>query len=455
MKKRKKLSSVIAILIGIVMVLVFVGPLAFAGKEGEKEGVTAAGKLPDRYWEVASKYGKPKGKYGTPGEPITLTVGYQPYCTPYWTSTIVKQAELWRKYLPEGSKVIWFRSLSGPLINVNMVAGKNQIGYMAMTPGIRSLDTVPCDMTEMTGYDNGETGGAAVRWELWEKGIVKEPKDMEGRKNGTPFGSYSHRHTLTFQDEFGVEMKNFDMSIELEVTNLKAGNIDVLFSWQPYPMWVEYQKIGKVMWTGASHPSTRKKWYPESYEKWPTSFRVTGCMLMIHDILRDRPDVAVAWHKAEEEAREILNNQKDFAAYLVWTDISEVPPEVIRANLDMMTWDGRITDKVREKLLAMVRQWRAPKSEGGAGILSEPRSKDLDAFVAEACDDSYLRIAIDELKAEGRWTSDLMPGFPTFINPEFDVDKFAGGKGRNASWEDYGEDYEPQFITWEPGKYEY
>ncbi len=453
MQKRRKMKRMIAIIIGIAVIMGLTFAVVMASGK-EKEAAREAVEIPERYVKAASKYGEAKNKFGYPGEAITLTVGYQPYCTPYWTSTIVKQAELWRKYMPAGSKVVWFRSLSGPLINVNMVAGKNQIGYMAMTPGIRSLDTVPCDMTQMTGYDNGQTGASAVRWELVEKGIVKEPKDMEGRKNGTPFGSYSHRHTLTFQDEFGVQMQNFDMSIELEVTNLKAGNIDILFSWQPYPMWVDYQKIGKVLWTGADHPSTRKKWYPESYKEWPTCFRVTGCMLMIHDILRDRPDVAVAWHKAEEEAREILNNHKDFAAYLVWTDISEVPPEVIRANLDMMIWDGRITDKVREKLLAMVRQWRAPKPEG-AGIMDSKRSENPEAFVEEACDDTYLRIAIDEMKAEGRWTSDLMPGFPVVTDKKFDIDTIAGGTGRLAAWEDYGTDYEGEIITWEQEQFKY
>ena len=182
--RKSKVRRMIVILVGIAMMVGIVCSAALAEK-----------KLPDRYWEVASKYGEPTGKYGKPGDPITLTVGYQPYCTPYWTSSVQKQLELWRKYLPEGSKVIWFRSLSGPLINVNMVAGKNQIGYMAMTPGIRSLDTVPCDMTQMTGYDNGQTGGMDVRKDLVDLRLVKEKEDLAGLKNGTPFGSYSHRHS--------------------------------------------------------------------------------------------------------------------------------------------------------------------------------------------------------------------------------------------------------------------
>ena len=441
--RKSKVRRMIVILVGIAMMVGVVCSAALAEK-----------KLPDRYWEVASKYGEPTGKYGKPGDPITLTVGYQPYCTPYWTSTIQKQLELWRKYLPEGSKVIWFRSLSGPLINVNMVAGKNQIGYMAMTPGIRSLDTVPCDMTSMTGYDNGQTGGMDVRKDLVDLKLVKEKEDLDGLKNGTPFGSYSHRHSLTFEDEVGIKMKNYDMSTELEVTNLQAGTIDLCTTWDPYPEWIEYRGVGYVMWTGRDIPSTRKKWYPESYEKWPTCFRVTGCMLMIHDLLRDRPDVCVAWLKAEEEAREILNLHKDLAAYLLWTDISEVPPCVIRSALDKMTWDARISDKVREKLLAMVRQWRAPKSEGGSGILDSPRSKNAEAFIAEACDDSYWKIAKDELKAEGRWTSDLMPGFPISFDQRFE-DPMLNPDAEPASWENYGKDYVAEYYEWKPGHYTY
>jgi NitT/TauT family transport system substrate-binding protein len=391
-------------------------------------------KLPEKYWKTAAKYGTPTDKYGKPGEPISLTVGYQPYCAPYWTSSVIKQLELWKKYLPEGSSVIWFRSLSGPLINANMVAGKNQIGYMAATPGLRSLDTVPCEMVQMTGYDNGQTGGVVVNEKLVETGKVKEPKDLEGRKAGTPFGSYSHRQALTFQDDFDVKMRLFD-------------NIDAAIEWEPYPEWIGYRKLGKVMWTGMDMASTRKKWLPESYKEWPTSFRVNGCTLMIFDLLKSRPDVVVAWLKAEEEAREILNYHKDLATYVIWADISEVPQPVIRADLDMMTWDGRINPKTKEKLVAMARQWRAPKSEGGAGILSNDRSKDPKAFVEEGCDDTFLRIAMDELKAEGRWTSYKTPGFPTMLDKKFEEHR--------AHWEDYGKSYEAKIYKWEPGKYSY
>jgi len=244
-------------------------------------------------------------------------------------------------------------------------------------------------------------------------------------------------------------MQKFDMSIELQVTNLKAGNIDAGFTWEPYPLWIEYRKIGKVMWTGRDHASTRKKYFPESYEEWPTCFRVTGCMLMTHDLLRERPDIVVGWLKAEEEAREILNYHKDLAAYIIWTDISEVPIRVIRADLDMMTWDGRWAPKTKEKLKAMARQWRTPKSEGGAGILTSPRSKDPDAFVEEAFDDTYLYIAMDELKSEGRWTSYLAPGYPTMLDPKFEEG------GHRAKWTDYPEDYEGEIYEWKPGKYEY
>lgn len=430
--------------LGMVFLVLFV---AFAITPVICSTSSAETKLPDRYWKAAAKYGTPTNDYGKPGEPVALTVGYQPYCTPYWTSSVIKQMELWKKYLPEGSTVVWFRSLSGPLINANMVAGKNQIGYMAATPGLRSLDTVPCEMVQVTGYDNGQTGGVVVNRKLAESGEVKSPKDLEGRKAGTPFGSYSYRQALTFQDDFDVKMALFDMSIELQVTNLKAGNIDAAIAWEPYPQWVDYRELGKVMWTGRDMESTRKKWLPESYKEWPATFRVTGCTLMIFDLLKSRPDVAVAWLKAEEEAREILNSQKDLATYIIWTDISEVPQAVIRADLDMMTWDGRLGPKVREHLEAIARQWRAPKSEGGAGILSSDRSKDPKAFIQEGCDDNFLAIAMDELKAENRWTSNLTPGFPSMADKKFET--------QASHWQDYGKKYEAKVHKWQPAKYTY
>jgi NitT/TauT family transport system substrate-binding protein len=365
--------------------------------------------LSDEWWKLAGKYGKPEGKFGKIGDPVTLTIGYQPYCTPYWTSSVNKQAQAWERHLPKGSKVVWFRSLSGPLINNNMYAGKNQFGYMAETPATRSGDTVQCDFVSVTGYDLGETGGICVRDDLIKEGKVKGPKELDGERIGTPFGSFSHRQSLTWAYQNNIKPNFLDQSIELQVTNLRAKNISAAVTWEPYPLWLEQREIADRWLTGLEMPCTCEKYNPEAVKH---TFRTVGATLAIFDWLRDRPDIMAAYLKSEEECRDMMTNNIDLAAYYIWTDISEVPAAVVRANLDMMVWDGRITKDVKDHVKGVSRMWRE------IGILRSKRTENPDKFVDEWADDSFLRLAIKEMKAQGVWTSDKQPGFPKEIRPD-------------------------------------
>ena len=42
-------------------------------------------------------------KYGKPGDPVKLVVGYQPYYTESWSAVVMNGKQLWKKYLPAGS----------------------------------------------------------------------------------------------------------------------------------------------------------------------------------------------------------------------------------------------------------------------------------------------------------------------------------------------------------------
>ncbi|MEM5788901.1 MAG: ABC transporter substrate-binding protein, partial [Syntrophobacteraceae bacterium] len=394
-------------LFSTVMSLVPSNPIL--GPLGWKAYAQSEKKVSDELLQIATKYGKPTGKFGKIGDPVTLTVGYQPYCTPYWTSSINKQAQLWKKYLPEGSNVVWFRSLSGPLINNNMYAGKNQVGYMAETPAMRSGDTVPCDFISVTGYDVGEAGAICIDQKLFEEGKFKEAKDLEGKKIGTPVGSFSHRQILAWSEQTGVKTNVMDQSTELQITNLRAQNITAAVTWEPYPSWLEQRGIAKRWLTGQDMDCTCKKYYPSAVGH---TYRVVGALLAIHDWLRDRPDIIASFLKAEEEARDILMNDRDLAAYYIWSDISEVHSAVIRVVLDMMVWDGRVTPECRNHLKAVAKMWRE------IDIIRSERTKDPIKFVDEWADDRFLRWTINDLKAKGQWTSDQLPGFPKEARPD-------------------------------------
>ncbi len=237
----------------------------------------AEDKIPAEYWELAKRYGEPKGQFGKPGEPITLTIGYQPYCLTCQSANITKMGETWKKHFPTGSNVKWFRSLSGPLINNNMVAGKNQYGYMCDTPGLRAMETVECITLQSAGYDTGEHGVLVVRKDLWDSRKVTSPKDLDGAKIGVPLGSFSHRQALDIAYQFNIRPMLLDQSTELQVTQMRAKNIDACVTWEPYPMYLEYLGIGVRLLTGQEMMDTCSQYNPQAKpHTWRTSLYHTG-----------------------------------------------------------------------------------------------------------------------------------------------------------------------------------
>ncbi|MBF0421751.1 MAG: hypothetical protein HQL73_02040 [Magnetococcales bacterium] len=381
--------------------------------------------------ELAARRGEPTGKFGKIGDPVTLTVGYQPYCTPYWTSTVNKQAQLWAQYLPKGSRVLWFRSLSGPLIGNNMNAGSNQFGYMAETPALRAGDIVACDMVSVTGYDSGETGAIVVRRDLWDEKKVAAPVDLKGKPVGTPFGSYSHRQCLTWMEQNKIDLDLLDRSIELQMSQLKQGTLWASALWEPYPSWMEYRHLVKRWISGLEMPCTCTT---TNKEATPHTFRVVGATLAVQDWIRERPDIIAAYLKSEEESRDLLTHAPDLAAYYIWSDIPEVPPPVIRSSLDMMVWDGRITAAIRTHLQGCARLWRAH------GQLQHERSQNPDAYVDEWANGGFLDLAIGEMQQERRWTSATQPGFPKLMND---------GQRQRHEWSRYA-DIQVRQVPWSP-----
>jgi NitT/TauT family transport system substrate-binding protein len=393
----------------------------------------AENKVSEEWLKLASRYGTPTGKFGKIGDPVTLTVGYQPYGTIHWTAVVNKQAQLLQKYLPPGSKIVWFRALSGPLINKNMLAGKNQLGYMSDTPALSAGDKVPCDLISASGYDVGEFGSICVPTALIDEGKVKSPQDLEGQPVYTAFGSFSHRQILSWMEEHKVNPKLESQSIDQQMAALKAGKIYAAVLWEPYPSWLEMQGVAKRWVTGQEMTSTCDLYNPDTPDAEKHSFRDMGATIAIHDWLRDRPDIIAAYVKSEEECRDMLTHQPDLAAYYIWTEISEIPPSVVRATLDMIVWDGRLGPEMMKHLKACARMWKKH------GFLTSERTQDPDKYVDQWANGSYLELAMKEMETEGFWTSNRLPGFPK---------PYREDQKQRHSWEKY-KDFMPEESVWE------
>ena len=88
-----------------------------------------------------------KVDFGKPGTPVKLVVGYQPYYTQSWSGVVMNGKKCWEKRLPKGSTVEFQIGLQGAIIVNNMLAGKQQIGYMGDMPAIVSTTkTEPADI---------------------------------------------------------------------------------------------------------------------------------------------------------------------------------------------------------------------------------------------------------------------------------------------------------------------
>src|SRR5262245_31801488 len=127
-----------------------------------KRAVSMGLTLPSITAFIASLHGSESAAAATeppPGEPVNITVGFFPTWEGGTSGVVVKHRELWKKHLPAGSKVTWDAQIVGPPIVTNLLADKNQIGYLGDTPGIVSttkrniadIRIVECNLFSPTG----------------------------------------------------------------------------------------------------------------------------------------------------------------------------------------------------------------------------------------------------------------------------------------------------------------
>src|SRR2546422_10744301 len=68
------------------------------------------------------------------GQAVHIRVYHQPYYTQSWSSSVMKNKEFWKKYLPPGSTVTFEVALQGALAVNAIVAGQAARGYGGGAP---------------------------------------------------------------------------------------------------------------------------------------------------------------------------------------------------------------------------------------------------------------------------------------------------------------------------------
>ncbi len=238
--------------------------------------------------------------YGKPGEPVHLTVGYQPYYTQSWSGVVMRSKELWKKYLPEGSTVDFQIGLQGAIIVNAMLAGKQDVGYMGDMPAIVSTTkerVADVRLVGVLGVAHDQCNIFLVRKDAPK---FDNPKDalkwLDGKRVAVPKGSCTDRYAQATFKKMDIKPKAYlNQNIEVITSGFKAGKLDAAVIWEPTASKLVMEGIARRVATGFAVDENDG-----------------GFLAMRGDLIKQRPDVVKGWLNAELDAQLYLADPKHY-----------------------------------------------------------------------------------------------------------------------------------------------
>jgi len=246
---------------------------------------------------------------GGAADAVKLTVGYQPYDTISYSAVVIRALDLWKKYLPPGSEVEFQSALQGSIIVNQMLANKQQIGYLGDMPAVVATtkrSVAPINLVANTGMSAGQRCNVvmvradAPKFKSSEEAI----KWLDGKVVATPQGSCAHRFLGLMIEKTKIKPSQIlNQSIEVIATNLRTGKVDGAVLWEP-----SVSRIGDIVGEGSARVVATGYTFgiPDA-----------GAIAMREDFLKQRPDIAEAWLKTELEAQRYVLDPKN------WTKVAE------------------------------------------------------------------------------------------------------------------------------------
>jgi NitT/TauT family transport system substrate-binding protein len=161
-------------------------------------------------------------------EPVKLTVGYQPYDTISYSAAVIRALELWKKYLPPGSEVEFQNALQGSIIVNQMLANKQQIGYLGDMPAVVSTtkrQTAHINLVANTGFSPGQRCNVImVRVDAPDfKSTEEALKWLDGKTLAVPKGSCADRFLGNVLEKTKIKPEAImNQSLEVLATNPQA-----------------------------------------------------------------------------------------------------------------------------------------------------------------------------------------------------------------------------------------
>jgi NitT/TauT family transport system substrate-binding protein len=237
--------------------------------------------------------------FGKPGDPIKLTVGYQPYYTEVWSSVVMKAKGFWKQHLPPGSEVTFEPGAVGSVVVGQMIAGQEQIGYVGDMPGIIAAskpEVADIRIVAVAGSSQQQCDIFIVRKDAPEfKSAEEAVKWFDGKIVATPQGSCADRFLRTVFQKLGVKpAKYFNQAPDAIAENFKGGKLDAAVLWEPITAKYLAEGVARRVASGVDFNE------PDS-----------GFLVMRQDLITARPDVLKGWLEAELDAQLFLADPKN------------------------------------------------------------------------------------------------------------------------------------------------
>ena len=320
----------------------------------------------------------------------TLTVDYHPYYSEAFSALVIRHGELWETHLPDGYDVEWHAVLQGaPTVN-RLISGQTDLGYMGDNPAIISAanEDTPLRVVGLSGYSMGQQGNLCV---VRNGADVESVADLDGREVNVTQGTLSHRFLLTVLEEEDLDVTVRDQDINTIVTNLREGDIDVAFGWEPSMARVVTQaEAARYLFTGAEYDE------PD-----------LGAIVMPGSLIEERPEVAKGWLKAELEAKHVLETEPDRALDLGMEE-SELSRDLERETVRSTLYENLEVNPDVERLrfytdFSAVEPARQLLTETGPEFLIEEAGVIDSTPSSDRFDTDLLAEAIEELEADVDW----------------------------------------------------
>lgn len=327
--------------------------------------------------------------YGKPGEPIKLTVGYQPYYTQAWSGVVMDGKQLWKKYLPAGSTVEFQVALQGAIIVGQMLAEKQDIGYMgdmpsisAMTRGHGERGTVDLRAVANLGLAQQQcniffVSTDAPKFQSAEEAI----KWMDGKTVAVPQGSCTDRFAGQVFERLGVKPGRYlNQNIEVMATNFRAGRLDAGVTWEPPAGDLVEKGIARRVASGIDF-----------------NIDDAGNLVFNHALMTQRPDVLKGWLQAELEAQLFMADPKNakevvdmaaerttgMAKAALWRSMYgcestvNLPCEKQVKNIQNFVMNDRVRELMKDATAFLYKIKRVPAPELRAGAIDDSVAREI------------------------------------------------------------------------------